>query len=81
MDKEVPRAIFYEGMAKVKLAETKRAAAVENGEPSTPRKKDIKSFHDLLNHFPMIARQMHPGLEKLFREFTTVFERPLPPPP
>ncbi|KAK6958303.1 hypothetical protein Daesc_001101 [Daldinia eschscholtzii] len=81
VDKEVPRAIFYEGMAKVKLAETKRAAAVENGEPSTPRKKDIKSFHDLLNHFPMIARQMHPGLEKLFREFTTVFERPLPPPP
>ncbi|KAF3061240.1 hypothetical protein GL218_03772 [Daldinia childiae] len=81
VDKEVPRAIFIEGMAKAKLAETKRAAAVESGEPSTPRKKDIKSFHDLLNHFPMIARQMHPGLEKLFREFTTIFERPLPPPP
>lgn len=46
-----------------------------------PRKKDIKSFHDLFNHFPVIARQMQPGLEKLFREFTTVFERPLPPPP
>ncbi|KAI1417089.1 VPS9 domain-containing protein [Hypoxylon sp. FL1857] len=29
----------------------------------------------------MIARQMQPGLEKLFREFTTVFDRPLPPPP
>ncbi|KAI0111670.1 hypothetical protein F4814DRAFT_362734 [Daldinia grandis] len=81
VDKEVPRAIFIEGMAKAKLAEAKRAAAVENGEPSTPRKKDVKSFHDLLNHFPMIARQMHPGLEKLFREFTTIFERPLPPPP
>lgn len=77
----MPRAIFIEGMAKATLAEAKRAAAVENGEPSTPRKKDIKSFHDLLNHFPMIARQMHPGLEKLFREFTTIFERPLPPPP
>jgi ankyrin repeat protein len=46
-----------------------------------PRKKDIKSFHDLLNHFPVIAKQMQPGLEKLFREFTTVFLRPLPPPP
>ncbi|KAM0445998.1 hypothetical protein ACHAO4_009585 [Trichoderma viride] len=46
-----------------------------------PRKKDIRSFHDLLNHFPMIARQMQPGLEKLFVEFTTVFQKPLPPPP
>ncbi len=45
------------------------------------RKKDIRSFHDLLNHFPVIARQLQPGLEKLFHEFTTVFERPLPPPP
>ncbi|KAI0388159.1 VPS9 domain-containing protein [Hypomontagnella monticulosa] len=81
VDKEVPRAIFVEGMAKRKLAEDKRAAAIENGEPSLPRKKEIKSFHDLLNHFPMIARQMQPGLEKLYREFTTIFERPLPPPP
>lgn len=68
-------------MAKKKLAEAKRVAAIENGEPSLPRKKEIKSFHDLLNHFPMIARQMQPGLERLFREFTTIFERPLPPPP
>jgi len=45
------------------------------------RKKDIKSFHELLNNFPAIARQMQSGLEKLFREFTTIFERPLPPPP
>ncbi|KAI0002783.1 VPS9 domain-containing protein [Xylariaceae sp. FL0662B] len=80
-DIEVPRAIFTEGMAKRKLAEADQAAAIENGEPSLPRKKEIKSFHDLLNHFPIIARQMQPGLEKLFREFTTVFEKPLPPPP
>lgn len=46
-----------------------------------PKKKEIKSFHDLLNHFPIIARQMQAGLEKLFREFTIVIERPLPPPP
>ncbi|KAI1073403.1 VPS9 domain-containing protein [Whalleya microplaca] len=80
-DIEIPRAIFSEGMAKRKLAEADQAAAIENGEPSLPRKKEIKSFHDLLNHFPIIARQMQPGLEKLFREFTTVFEKPLPPPP
>ncbi|KAH8910643.1 hypothetical protein BR93DRAFT_279561 [Coniochaeta sp. PMI_546] len=45
------------------------------------RKKDIKSFHELLNHFPAIARQMQGGLDKLFREFRTVLDRPLPPPP
>ena len=47
----------------------------------SPKKKDIRSFHELLNHFPAIAKQMQAGLEKLFREFTMVFERPLPPPP
>ncbi len=46
-----------------------------------PKKKDIKSFNDLLNNFPMIARQMQPGLEKLFKEFNMVFDKPLPPPP
>lgn len=46
-----------------------------------PKKKDIKSFNDLLNNFPMIARQMQPGLEKLFKEFNVVFDKPLPPPP
>lgn len=70
---------------------TRRAMALQqNGtsppsEPSessmVPKKKEIKSFHDLLNHFPIIARQMQAGLEKLFREFTMVIERPLPPPP
>ncbi|KAK0618095.1 hypothetical protein B0T17DRAFT_495678 [Bombardia bombarda] len=59
-----------------------KAPPSESGDSSAlPRKKDIKSFHELLNNFPMIARQMQGGLEKLFREFTVVFERPLPPPP
>ncbi|KAL2183747.1 hypothetical protein L209DRAFT_757001, partial [Thermothelomyces heterothallicus CBS 203.75] len=48
---------------------------------SPQKKKDIKTFHELLIHFPAIAKQMQAGLEKLFREFTLVFERPLPPPP
>jgi ankyrin repeat protein len=57
-------------------------ATPETRDPSgSPRKKDIRSFHELLNHFPAIAKQMQAGLEKLFREFTQVFERPLPPPP
>ncbi|KAL9598577.1 MAG: hypothetical protein Q9219_004408 [cf. Caloplaca sp. 3 TL-2023] len=40
----------------------------ENG-PSSGPKKDIRSFSDLLNHFPMIARQMQPGLERVFKDF------------
>ncbi|KAI0550669.1 hypothetical protein F4679DRAFT_200662 [Xylaria curta] len=78
---EIPRAIFTEGMASRQAAEARQAAAIENGESSLPRKKDIKSFHDLLNNFPNIARQMHGGLEKLFKEFNTIFDKPLPPPP
>jgi hypothetical protein len=55
----------------------------ESGESANPlpKKKDIKSFNDLLNSFPMIARQMQPGLERLFKEFNVVFDKPLPPPP
>lgn len=52
------------------------------GESATgPRKKDIKTFQALLQHFPIIARQMQPGLEKLLQEFTVAFDRSLPPPP
>jgi hypothetical protein len=47
----------------------------------TPKKKDIRSFSDLLNNFPMIARQMQPGLERLFNEFGKELGKPLPPPP
>lgn len=57
------------------------ASAGSVSSASGPRKKDIKSFHELLNHFPAIARQMQSGLDKLFREFSTVFDRSLPPPP
>ena len=49
-----------------------------------PKKKDVRSFNELLMLFPMIARQMQPGLEELFRDFEISFERfkplPLPPP-
>ncbi|KAH8893696.1 hypothetical protein GQ53DRAFT_793278 [Thozetella sp. PMI_491] len=58
---------------------TSRTGATESA--AHPRKKDIKSFHDLLNNFPVIARQMQNGFEKLFHEFTIAFNRPLPPPP
>lgn len=60
-------------------AKSSHGNSSENAPP--PPKKDVKNFHDLLNQFPMIARQMQPGLEKLFLEFNTVFQKPLPPPP
>ncbi|KAJ9651871.1 hypothetical protein H2198_008869 [Neophaeococcomyces mojaviensis] len=46
-----------------------------------PKKKDIQTFNDLLNNFPMIARQMQPGLERMFNEFGKELGKPLPPPP
>ncbi|MCJ1286268.1 hypothetical protein MMC26_005613 [Xylographa opegraphella] len=45
---------------------------------SSPEKRDIKSFNDLLNSFPMIARQMQPGLEKVFKDFNSDVGKPLP---
>ncbi|KAJ4221664.1 hypothetical protein FSOLCH5_009004 [Fusarium solani] len=79
-NKIVP-AVFIPGIRKRKMNEQKQTSNAESTENAAPRKKDIKSFHDLLNNFPMIARQMQPGLEKLFLEFTNVFRKPLPPPP
>ncbi|KAK7403149.1 hypothetical protein QQX98_011098 [Neonectria punicea] len=74
-------AVFVPGVRKRRIAEQKQGPNAESTEHAAPRKKDVKSFHDLLNSFPMIARQMQPGLEKLFLEFTNVFQKPLPPPP
>ncbi|RDW76357.1 putative VPS9 domain protein [Aspergillus mulundensis] len=51
------------------------------GSVSTPPKKEIKTFGELLANFPMIARQMQPGLERLFKEFGKELGKPLPPPP
>ncbi|KAI1436128.1 hypothetical protein GGR50DRAFT_702161 [Xylaria sp. CBS 124048] len=80
-DIEIPRAIFTEGMANKLTPKAKQPAAVENGELSLPKKKDIRSFQDLLDKFPIIAKQMQAGLDTLFKEFNTIFEKPLPPPP
>lgn len=63
----------------------KTPAREQDGETSfstlIPRKKAIKSFSDLLNNFPLIAQQLQPGLERLFKEFMKEIEKPLPLPP
>ncbi|KID86392.1 VPS9 domain protein [Metarhizium guizhouense ARSEF 977] len=74
-------AVLGNGVNKKMTLDTKKVNGSDTAEGTVPKKKDIRSFHELLNNFPMIARQMQPGLEKLFLEFTTVFEKPLPPPP
>lgn len=77
MEDVITPAILVEGAGK-KAAES---PAESSDRGATGRKKEIKFFHDLLNHFPLIARHMQPGLERLFRDFTIAFERPLPPLP
>ncbi|KAF4344132.1 VPS9 domain protein [Fusarium beomiforme] len=80
-ENKIAPAILVPGVRKRRIPDQKQAPNAESTENAAPRKKDIKSFHDLLNNFPMIARQMQPGLEKLFVEFSNVFRSPLPPPP
>lgn len=80
---KITPAVLVEGTRKAMALQQNGASPQSESSESAmvPKKKEIKSFHDLLNHFPIIARQMQGGLEKLFREFTVVIERPLPPPP
>jgi len=47
---------------------------------SPPKKKDVKTFGDLLVQFPMISRQLQTGLEKIIREFIAAHDAPLPKP-
>lgn len=62
-------------------ADAAPASSSAGASSSMPRKKEVRSFGDLLNHFPMIARQMQPGLERLFKEFGSELQKPLPPTP
>lgn len=40
-------------------------------------RKDVRTFNDLLNNFPMIARQMQAGLEHIFKGFNAdISEKP-----
>ncbi|KAL4942281.1 hypothetical protein BDV06DRAFT_165345 [Aspergillus oleicola] len=61
--------------------QTNAKAGETSGGTISPPKKEIRTFGELLAHFPMIARQMQPGLERLFREFGKELGKPLPPPP
>lgn len=62
------------------LAEATLEATPAGVPPPTPRKKEVKTFGELLAHFPMISRQMHNGLEKVIRDFISINETTLPKP-
>ncbi|KAJ5587777.1 Myosin light chain kinase-like protein [Penicillium hispanicum] len=75
----VPAVVPGNGQKVVEPAVSDRKSG--NGESISPTKQEIKSFGELLSHFPMIARQMQPGLDRLFGEFGKELGKPLPPPP
>ncbi|PNS19812.1 hypothetical protein CAC42_7779 [Sphaceloma murrayae] len=64
--------------ADTEKAELASPAESSNTPIGNPHKKNVKTFTDLLNEFPMIARSMQGGLERLFKEFTDRFEKPMP---
>jgi hypothetical protein len=61
-----------------------QAPSIAGSSHGAPKGKEVHSFNELLMMFPMIARQMQPGLQKVFQEFEESFEKykplPLPPP-
>ncbi|KAJ4990002.1 vps9 domain protein [Stagonosporopsis vannaccii] len=77
----IPATLAVRNHVKTAPAPPAGGSSAAAGSSSMPRKKEVKSFGDLLNHFPMIARQMQPGLERLFKEFGKELEKPLPPTP
>ena len=60
---------IYAGVKASPSTRSEYSSSTSISGPSSQGKKDVKSFNELLNGFPMIARQMQPGLERVFREF------------
>lgn len=58
-----------------------RQQELDRDQAEKSKRPEIKGFADLLNNFPVIARQMQPGLEKLFQQFLRDVEAtPVPAP-
>lgn len=69
------------GEHKPEITSNTASTATSSPQLLHPAKKDIKTFNELLSNFPMISRQMQPGLDRLFNEFGKELGKPLPPPP
>lgn len=61
--------IIYNGAKSVLDSQNSSLGNQLRTQPPNLGKKDVKSFNDLLNNFPMIARQMQAGLEQVFKQF------------
>ncbi|KAL9117399.1 MAG: hypothetical protein Q9187_006064, partial [Circinaria calcarea] len=82
---KITPAILPQLYAGIKAAPEPHFASASTGSSSafpgdSPDKKDIKSFNDLLNNFPMIARQLQSGLERIFKVLNLDISKPLPSP-
>ncbi|KXT14498.1 hypothetical protein AC579_9556 [Pseudocercospora musae] len=53
---------------------------MSGGQSAMAKRKEVKSFGDLLTSFPMISRQMQTGLERIIRDFIAANDKPLPKP-
>jgi ankyrin repeat protein len=60
---------IYAGIRPSRSTDNELSSSAADSGPSSKRKKDVKSFNELLNNFPMIARQMQSGLERVFKDF------------
>lgn len=61
-----------------RAADKAARSSLAPGNSVDPKKKDIKTFAELLSHFPLIARQLQNGLEKIVLDFSAQFDRPIP---
>jgi hypothetical protein len=74
-----PELLKYTVPKESKLQNGTAASGSGSSSKSAPgSKKEVKSFSELMDKFPMIARQMQPGLERIFNEFRREVEKPLP---
>jgi len=60
---------IYAGIRPSRSTGNELSSSAADSGPSFKRKMDVKSFNELLNNFPMIARQMQLGFERVFKDF------------
>ncbi|KAF2223077.1 hypothetical protein BDZ85DRAFT_319363 [Elsinoe ampelina] len=63
--------------AEAEKQEVLSPAESSNTPIGNPHRRDVKTFSDLLNEFPMVARSMQAGLERIFKDFTDRFDKPM----
>jgi hypothetical protein len=73
-----PEGIRYLSVSAIEARPTPRTQSESWKLPSPTEKKSVTSFSHLMDQFPIIAKQMVPGLERILNEFKREVEKPLP---